>query len=161
GPYLNTASAGAKQPTTGQTASATDVAGYYGLTTGQGLTPGYWKNHAGPGQWPVPFDPNQLVSTVFGPIPTIDASETLLGAVSNGGVGTDALLRSAVAALLNTVSINLDYPLTAQQVVQQTDAVLASGDATQIGNLATQLNGWNNLQNPLPMPTTTPTVSIN
>src|SRR5262249_54783209 len=72
GPYLNAASVGAKQPTTGQTASATDVAGYYGLTTGQGLTPGYWKNHTGPGQWPAPFDPNQLVSTVFSPIPTID-----------------------------------------------------------------------------------------
>jgi hypothetical protein len=161
GPYQNTATVLVTQPTTKQTASASDVAGYYGENTAQGLTPGYWKNHTGVGQWPVPFLPTQLVSTVFGPIPAVDVNETLLGAVSNGGGGTDALLRAAVAALLNTTSINLDYPLTATQLVAQVDAALASGNATTVGNLQAQLDAWNNLQATLPPPSITPTASIN
>jgi hypothetical protein len=150
GAYLNTATVRATQPTTGQTASSTDVAGYYGMTgAGQGLTPGYWKNH--PTLWPVDssgrpiFSNDQLVSSIFGPIPAAEASETLLQALGNGGGGVDALLRAAVAALLNTTSALIDYPWTGSTLVAAVDAALASGDATKINNLQIALNAWNNL----------------
>jgi hypothetical protein len=166
GPYLNTATVRASQPTTGQTASSTDVAGYYGLTgAGQGLTPGYWKNH--PTLWPTDssgrpiFTNDQLVSSIFGPIPSVDANETLLEALGNGGGGVDALLRAAVAALLNTTSALIDYPWTASTLVAAVDAALASGDATKINNLQIALNSWNNLGATLTTPgTVAPSASI-
>ncbi|MGH3049730.1 MAG: beta strand repeat-containing protein [Gaiellaceae bacterium] len=157
GPYENTVNVLATQPATGQTATDGDVAGYYGDTSAEGLSPGYWKNHTD--GWPA-FTPTRLVSTVFGPIPAADASETLLDAVSRGGGGTDALLRAAVAALLNTSSQTIAYPWSATQLVQAVDAALAGGDTTAIGSLQVQLDSWNNLNANLTPPDTTPAVSI-
>ena len=156
GAYQNTAVATVQQPTTLQTATGSDVAGYYGELTGSGLTPGFWKNH--PQAWPTTtdgsyvFDPNQLLSSVFGPFPSGYATETLMDAVSTGGGGIDALMRAAVSALLNSTDPYLAYPQTATWIVQAVDAALASGDATTINNLQTQLDTWNNLEGSLAPP---------
>jgi hypothetical protein len=157
GAYKNTATVLVTQPTTKQTATAHDVAGYYGEATGQGLTIGYWKNHAT--SWPVNadgsfvFSPNLPVTAIFGPLPASYASVTLLQELNTTGGGVDALLRQAIAALLNTTSQFIDYPVTATTLVSQVDAALASGNATTINNLQVQLNTWNNYQTPLPVPT--------
>ncbi|UZJ27067.1 hypothetical protein RHODO2019_19095 (plasmid) [Rhodococcus antarcticus] len=148
GSYVNTARVTVVEPTTGQIADASDIAGYYGLAAAQGLSPGYWKNH--PTAWPTAagtpiFSTTQLVSTIFGPLPAPQASETLLEAIGTGGGGINALLRQAISALLNTTSVLIDYPLTASALIAAVNAALASGDPTQIDNLQTTLAGWNNL----------------
>jgi hypothetical protein len=154
GPYLNTVQVSASEPVTQQSATGSDVAGYYGDTAAEGLTPGYWKNHTD--AWPAGFSPDQLVGQFFGPLPADLAGETLLTALSAGGGGVIALLRQAVSALLSTASQYVAYPWTASIIVAQVDAVLASGDATQITNLQTQLNTWNNREANLTPPVLAP-----
>jgi len=166
GIYMNTVNVTAFEPVTNQTATASNVSGYYGETSAQGLTPGFWKNHPG---WPA-FSMTQLVSSVFcttqvqgGTACTLPAdavNETLEAALGNGGGGTDALLRHAVAALLSSASANVDYPWTDAQIVSAVDAAIASGNATNVNNLEAQLAGWNQLEANLPPPNITPTASI-
>jgi hypothetical protein len=158
GAYMNTAVVIALQPTTLQTATGSDVAGYFGNTgSGEGFSPGFWKNHSG---WPT-FLPDQLLSSVFGPVPAYDATETLLDALNNGGGGVEALFRHAVAALLNATSPTISFPWTSTQVVTNVNAALASGNPTTIDNLAAQLDRWDNLEGNMDPPSITPTASIN
>ncbi len=77
---------------------------------------------------------------------------TLLQALSfQGGSSTkeaaQILLRAAVAALLNSTSV--DYPLTTAQVIAEVNAALASGDRSTILAEATRLDTFNNLGCPL------------
>jgi len=95
---------------------------------GEGCTPGYWKNH--PESWPATgFSTGQTLESVFD-VPDglgLD-SKTLLAALQTGGGGVNALLRHAVAALLNSAHPSVDYDLTTAQVISMTNAALASGD---------------------------------
>jgi Ca2+-binding RTX toxin-like protein len=156
GLYLNTATVVVTQPSVHTTATASDVAGYYGDGTAEGLTPGFWKNRLD--MWPtnpdgsLVWDPYQLVSTVFGPLPAAEADETFLDALGNGGGGVDALLRHAVSALISSTDQYLAYPQSATWLVQAVNAALASGDATQITNLQNLLAGWNNAEGSLTPP---------
>ena len=61
------------------------------------------------------------------------------------GGGLNALLRHAVAALLNATSADVDYPLTAAQVITLTNAAIASGDYEGTKDL---FNEYNNLTAP-------------
>ena len=133
----------------------------------KGLTR-FWKNHSA---WPA-FSMTQLVSSVFCTtgagaesactLPTDAVNETLEAALGNGGGGTTALLRHAVSALLSSGSANIDYPWTDVQIVSAVDAAIASGNATNVNNLETQLSiGTNWRARPLPPPTIpTPAASI-
>jgi hypothetical protein len=93
----------------------------------EGCTPGFWKNHpeafAGTG-----YSASTTLGSVFTGLPPAYASLTFADALSLGGGGLDALLRQAVAALLNASSADVDYPLTAAQVIAQTNAAIASGN---------------------------------
>ena len=115
---------------------------------GQGLTPGFWKNH--PDVWPSPYTPGTSLDVPFdnpgGPVTL--GSYTLLDALQfQGGPGVDGaemiLLRAAVAALLNSKA--LSYPLTTAQVISQVNAALATNDRPTILALASQLDASNNL----------------
>lgn len=94
---------------------------------GEGCTPGFWRNHpeafAGTG-----YSPTTTLGSVFTGLPPSYAALTFEQALSLGGGGLDALLRQAVAALLNASSPDVDYPLTAAQVIAATNAAIASGD---------------------------------
>jgi hypothetical protein len=92
---------------------------------GRGCTPGYWKNHDGPGDWPAPYLPNQSFNTTFG-IGTNwwSNSLTLDGAASQGGGGAKALGRHAVAALLNAAAGFVGY--TPAQVIAAVQAAYAN-----------------------------------
>jgi hypothetical protein len=163
GAYLNSATVNATYSPTGQTATATDVAGYFGDTGAEGLTVGFWKNHIE--SWPTSsgvliYSPTQLVSTIFGPLPAAEANETLIDALNNGGGGVDALLRQALSGLLGTTTQTIAYPLTEAQVIAQVDAALASNNATTVDNLQIQLNNFNNAEANTTPPSTTPSVSI-
>lgn len=81
-------------------------------------------------------------------------NQTLLAALGNDGGNNLAgaqriLIRAAVAAVLNASHPNVDYPLTAAQVISQVNAVICGGNRQAILNLATQLDNLNNLGCPL------------
>ncbi|HEY5224285.1 MAG TPA: hypothetical protein VIJ18_14710, partial [Microbacteriaceae bacterium] len=163
GAYRNTAAAVVLEPVIRQAATGSDVAGYYGNAGGEGLTPGYWKNHTT--LWPAQsngaliFSPNQLLTSVFSNVPAAQAGWTLLDALSAGGGGVIALFRAAVAGLLSTTSQFISYPQSSTWLIAQVNAVLAAGSATQISNLENTLNGWNNYEANLTPPTVPASVS--
>jgi len=111
----------------------------------QGCTPGYWKNHLG--AWPATgYATGQTLESVFD-VPNslgID-NQTLLQALGTGGGGVTALMRAAVAALLNAGHPSVDYPQGAAEIIGSVNTALASGNATTIENLKNQLDAWNNL----------------
>lgn len=113
-------------------------------TTGQGYSPGYWKNHTS--VWPSPYTTTQQVGSVF--TAPYQGSATLLQALgfkggNNFSGAVETLLRQGVAAVLNASSVT--YPLTTQQVISQVNAAIASGNRTTVLNLASQLAGYNSL----------------
>jgi len=126
---------------------------------GTGCTPGFWKNCTG--QWacytPATGQDATLVKTVFaaaGVQPyTALGNATLHQALSfQGGSGitgaAQILLRAATAAVLNackTEAGQLSYPLTRQQIIDQVNAALATGNRATILALAATLDGYNNL----------------
>jgi hypothetical protein len=115
----------------------------------QGCTPGYWKNDAdkkGAVSWPpTGYSPNQTLESVFDVPDALGKDNvTLLEALSTGGGGVDALLRHAVAALLNAAHPNVDYAKTSADVISAVNAALASGNATTIENLKNDLDKFNN-----------------
>jgi hypothetical protein len=100
----------------------------------EGCTPGFWKNHED--AWAATgFSPTQSLGSVF-TIPSEFSSlssVTLIDALELSGGSTDLeaaqlLLHHAVAALLNASHPDVEYPLSASQVISQTDAALASSD---------------------------------
>ena len=125
------------------------------ITTDQGCSPGYWKNHTG--SWPpTGYSVGQTIGSVFSgasAYPTIASSTLLQGLNFTGGSGNEGaarnLMRAAVAALLNAASPSIEYPRTTAQVVSQVNAALASGDRATMLALASQLDTDNNLFCPL------------
>lgn len=79
---------------------------------------------------------------------------TLLKALSlEGGSGTvgaaRTLLRTAVAALLNSAHPDVDYPRTTAQVIAAVNSALAGGNRATMLNVATALDADNTLGCPL------------
>jgi hypothetical protein len=104
----------------------------------QGCTPGFWKNH--PEAFPAGYTAGTTLGSVFEGLPTNYAGLTFAQALAQGGGGINALLRHAVAALLNAASAEVDYPLTAAEVIAQTNAAIASGDYEATKDLFDQYN---------------------
>ena len=80
---------------------------------GQGCTPGYWKQEQHFGSW-MGYSPDDKFSDVFGSDEFGDM--TLLMVLKQGGGGTKALGRHAVAALLNAASNYVSYDRSEMQV---------------------------------------------
>ncbi len=115
----------------------------------EGLSPGYWKTHLA--DWPAPYTPGQTLGSVFASSADFDLDGVTLGAaLAFKGGNTVAekaqiLLRQAVAAVLNAAHANINYPLTVDEVVEQVNEALDSGDPAVILELAGTLDGYNNL----------------
>jgi hypothetical protein len=109
----------------------------------EGCTPGFWKNH--PDAFPAPYSPGTTLGSVFTGLSADYASLTFQQALSQGGGGLNALLRQAVAALLSATSPEVDYPLTADEVISLTNAAIASGIYEPTKDLFDQ---YNNLEAP-------------
>ena len=115
------------------TDTETDASSYFGEQPvgGEGCTPGFWKTHSRYGPAPeagwgdTVYDPDQLVDDVFGT--SQFGTTTLLEAMQTGGGGVNALMRHAVAGLLNASNPNISYDLTVAQVIQMTNDALAPG----------------------------------
>lgn len=117
-------------------------------TGNEGCTPGFWKNNAdkkGASQWTDPYDPTDLVSSVFADAPPEIGSLTLLAGLQLGGGGANALTRHAIAAVLSAAHPDIDYPLTVDEIVDMVNAAYASGDADTIESLKDTLDAFNNL----------------
>src|SRR5205807_8826378 len=95
---------------------------------------------------PLVYSPTQPLGSAF----TLPSSlglgtTTLSGALGlSGTTGANALVRSAVAALLNATHPRVAYPLTAAQIIGQVNAALA-GNSNGMNALQGTLNGYNNL----------------
>ena len=96
-----------------------------------GCTPGFWKQSQHLDSWEG-YLPTDSFNTVFGLSGPFSNSLTLLGALNLTGGGPNALARHAVSALLNAASDPVNYPLTVAQVIAETQAAFASGDAVVI-----------------------------
>jgi hypothetical protein len=158
GGYANTAVVTATEPRTGQSVSATDTARYFGRTGAEGLTPGFWKTNVDTKRavaWPrlsdgsLVFDPLQPISSLFTGLPASLASLSLAAGLGLGGGGVEALLRHAIAAVLNATHPYVAYPLSAAEVVKLTNDAIASGDAATITALKDRLEGYNRLESDL------------
>ncbi len=121
----------------------------------RGCSPGYWKNH--PGSWGATgYSPNQTVSSVFyaSNLYSNLGNSSLIGALYfKGGSTTEGeaeiLLRSAVAALLNSSYPNMRYPDSASGVISSVNSALSSGNRNTMLSLVSTLDDWNNLSCPL------------
>ncbi|HEX6134064.1 MAG TPA: hypothetical protein VFZ24_08870 [Longimicrobiales bacterium] len=107
------------------------------VPTGEGCTPGYWKQPQHFAYWTAPYTPSTWFADVFS-----DAfpGMTLLDVASLGGGGLKALGRHAVAALLNAANPSVDYGMTAGEVIAAFNAAYASGDYDTLKN---QFVEWN------------------
>jgi hypothetical protein len=106
-----------------------------------GLTPGYWKNHTS--AWNG-YTTSQTFDSVFN-VTAFPSSLTLLQTLQQGGGGVNALGRQAVAALLNSTTPSLNYPISTAQVIQLVHDAIVSGNAATIQNLKNQLEIYNSL----------------
>jgi len=80
----------------------------------EGLTPGYWRqpHHFDDWQGLSPYDKFEDVFNV-----NVSGNPTLHEAVTAGGGGENALMRHAVAALLNANHDGIEYAFTADEVI--------------------------------------------
>lgn len=113
----------------------------------RGCTPGYWKQPQHFDSWTV-YTQTDTYNSVFG-VNAFTPSFTLLQALEQGGGGINALGRHSVAALLNAVSPDVDYPITSTDVIALTQAAINSGDPSQIEQAKNQLASFNELGCPI------------
>ena len=83
----------------------------------EGCTPGFWKNH--PEDWErTGLSPTDSVEETFDI--EIGDDKTLMEALRTGGGGENALLRHAVAALLNSLTYpDVDYKYEPDEVIEK------------------------------------------
>lgn len=67
-------------------------------------TPGFWKQSQHFQFWQQPYDPTDSFKSTFGVNISLPFTDSLLGALSAGGGGINALSRAGTAALLNAAS---------------------------------------------------------
>ncbi len=114
-----------------------------------GCTPGYWKNH--PKAWAATgYTTSMTVEDVFDVPDAFNLdSKTLLQALSFLGgpykLGSArTLLRAATAAVLNAAHPDVDYPLSAADIISQVNTALL-GTRAQMLALKDTLDMYNNL----------------
>ena len=152
GVYNNTATYSSTNGGTGSASASTTVV-CPPPPSGEGCTPGYWKQDQHFDSW-VGYTPGQTIGSVFntGSYRTektnlLISSQTLVQGLSFKGGSTlngaaEILLRAGIAAILNTGAVS--YPMTATEVVNAVDAALASNDRDAILALAADLDSKNN-----------------
>jgi hypothetical protein len=124
---------------------------------GDGCTPGFWRQPHHFAAWvPTGYAPNDPFDTVFGRSPGDDL--TLHEALTARGGGINALLRQAVAALLNAAHPDVAYRYTVAEVISIVQRAIDSGAFESAKDL---LESANELGCPLaaPPPPMTPPVT--
>ena len=80
----------------------------------EGCTPGYWKNHLS--AWPAGVNPGDDFDSTFG-VNFFSPDKTLLEALRTGGGKEKRVARHGVAALLNSLQNNVEYPYSSGTVI--------------------------------------------
>ncbi|WP_428649098.1 matrixin family metalloprotease, partial [Roseibium sp.] len=152
--YVNEGMVTAQGSISGETVSDTDLNNLNGQTTGEGLTPGFWKNNAivwDAAAWPrandgtLIYNPGDPLSSIFSGLEAYGLEDvSLVDALGLNGGGINALMRHSVAALLNATHGTVAYPMTASQVIEATQIAIDSGNAKQINTLKNQWDDYNN-----------------
>ena len=96
---------------------------------GEGCTPGYWKQNQHLDSWVATgYSPDQTVESAFGALdPSVD-DLTLRQALRLRGGGLKALMRHAVAALLNSTHADVSYAMGRDAVIAMVQAAMETGD---------------------------------
>ncbi len=92
----------------------------------EGCGLGFWKQPHHFEFWPEPYLPDTPFESVFGR--DVPGEPTLLEALELGGGHLNALMRQAVAALLNAASPEVNYEFSLEEVVAKFQAAFDSGD---------------------------------
>jgi hypothetical protein len=108
--------------------------------SGQGCTPGYWRQSQHFGSYTAPITPSTRFESVFTDFAGFPNNGTWLQAVTLKGGAFNALIRHTAAAYLNALSPNVDYDLTPAQVIATYNAAVASGDWDNAKNIFSALN---------------------
>jgi hypothetical protein len=123
---------------------------------GEGLTPGFWKQNAtfrskvtgriGEAWLDAGFTPPGVsLSTLFTSLAgTQYANLTMLQGLNLGGGGIQALIRHAVAGVLNASHEGIEYDLTVDEIKTAVNAAILGGNATVITDLKDDLDEFNN-----------------
>jgi hypothetical protein len=96
-------------------------------TTGEGCSPGYWRQEQHFASWPSPYLPEDSLADALG-TGEIEGEPTLLDGLEDGGGGQAAFLRQAVAALLNAAHGEIAYPFSVDEVLALAEAAFATGE---------------------------------
>ena len=105
---------------------------------GEGCSPGFWKQSHHFDDWPGIFSTDDLVSDFLGP--DAPSGLTLLAALEHGGGGMDALLRHAVAALLNSAHSDIDYAYDIDEIMALFQGAVDGGDVEAVKELLQDAN---------------------
>jgi len=108
--------------------------------SGQGCTPGYWRQSQHFGSWTAPITRTTRFESVFTDFSGFPNNGTWLQAVTRKGGAFNSLIRHTAAAYLNALSPNVDYDLTPAQVISTYNAAVASGDWDNAKNIFEGLN---------------------
>lgn len=98
-----------------------------------GCTPGFWKQEHHFKYWPARHSPKQFFSVAFQT--SSGNGLTLMDALKLRGGGNEALMRQAVAALLNAGNGELDYRYTTDEVVEMFKQAAESGSYETVKDL--------------------------
>lgn len=94
--------------------------------TGEGCTPGYWRNHYE--DWPpTGYATTDDFDTTFG-VNLFSPDITLAEAIWMGGGGLKKIARHGTAALLSAAHPDVDYPITVAEVI----AAVQAGDVDML-----------------------------
>jgi uncharacterized repeat protein (TIGR01451 family) len=104
---------------------------------GEGCTPGFWKQDQHFDSW-VGYSPTDSFEDVFGV--DVPGDPTLLEALNAGGGGINALMRHAVAALLNASNPDVDSDFTVAEVIALVQEAIATGDYERIKDILAAAN---------------------
>lgn len=92
----------------------------------EGCTVGFWRQEQHFDSWTDPYSPSTSFEDVFGR--DVPEDPTLLEALELKGGGLNALMRHAVAALLNAAHPEIGYAFSVEEVISKFQAAFDSGE---------------------------------
>ena len=113
----------------------------------QGCSPGFWKQEQRFAQWPAPYLPEGSLTEALG-MDALEGNPSLLDGLQDGGGGLAALLRQAIAAILNAAHADLDYPYSVEEVLALAEAAFTTGEFEPVKDL---FEAANEAECPLPL----------
>ena len=93
----------------------------------QGCSPGFWKQEQHFAQWPALYLPEGPLAEALG-LDALEGNPSLLDGLQDGGGGLAALMRQAIAGILNAAHADLAYPYTVEEVLALIKAAFTTGE---------------------------------